>query len=204
MTFRKVDETAMLDAAAEVFAEKGFDGARVDEIALRAGVNKAMLYYRVGDKGEMYRRVVLRGQEGFRNALMSSLAETDDAVDAFRSMILGVAEHASNNRLLPSIILREFAGGASTLPKEALDNLRDIADMVRSTIAMGKDEGAFREVDPVTLQFLVIGTILFLSLTTSMRKTALSDAPGPLTASEIAHSLQDIIIRGIHAEGASI
>ncbi|HOX30939.1 MAG TPA: helix-turn-helix domain-containing protein [Spirochaetales bacterium] len=33
------------DAALRVFAERGFDGARVDEIAKRAGVNKALIYY---------------------------------------------------------------------------------------------------------------------------------------------------------------
>jgi AcrR family transcriptional regulator len=35
----------ILKAAEEIFAEKGFDGARVDEIAKRAGVNKALIYY---------------------------------------------------------------------------------------------------------------------------------------------------------------
>lgn len=35
----------ILRAAEEIFAEKGYDGARVDEIAKRAGVNKALIYY---------------------------------------------------------------------------------------------------------------------------------------------------------------
>ncbi|KLU61013.1 biofilm operon icaADBC HTH-type negative transcriptional regulator IcaR [Peptococcaceae bacterium CEB3] len=35
----------IMDAAREIFAEKGFDGARVDEIAKRAQVNKALIYY---------------------------------------------------------------------------------------------------------------------------------------------------------------
>ncbi|MCL0075611.1 TetR/AcrR family transcriptional regulator [Dehalococcoidia bacterium] len=35
----------ILDAALEIFASKGFEGARIDEIAKTAGVNKALLYY---------------------------------------------------------------------------------------------------------------------------------------------------------------
>ena len=35
----------ILSASAKVFAEKGYDGARVDEIAKRAAVNKALIYY---------------------------------------------------------------------------------------------------------------------------------------------------------------
>jgi AcrR family transcriptional regulator len=44
---KKTDNSAIkiLQAAEEVFAEKGFDGARVDEIAKRANVNKALIYY---------------------------------------------------------------------------------------------------------------------------------------------------------------
>ncbi|MFN2441829.1 MAG: TetR/AcrR family transcriptional regulator, partial [Thermoanaerobaculia bacterium] len=35
----------ILAAAGDIFARSGYDGARVDEIATRAGVNKAMVYY---------------------------------------------------------------------------------------------------------------------------------------------------------------
>ncbi|MBY0217815.1 TetR/AcrR family transcriptional regulator [Paenibacillus illinoisensis] len=45
----------ILAAAEEVFAEKGFDGARVDEIAKRANVNKAMLYYYFQSKEQLLR-----------------------------------------------------------------------------------------------------------------------------------------------------
>jgi TetR/AcrR family transcriptional regulator len=48
MTRHEEDQTSkrrILDATVQVFAEKGFDGARVDEIAKRASVNKALIYY---------------------------------------------------------------------------------------------------------------------------------------------------------------
>ncbi|MBW1769410.1 MAG: helix-turn-helix transcriptional regulator [Deltaproteobacteria bacterium] len=57
----------IMDAATEIFAESGFAGARVDEIAKRAGVNKAMIYYRIGDKKRCVRRYRisnLRGHSG--------------------------------------------------------------------------------------------------------------------------------------------
>ena len=48
----------ILDRAAEVFSQKGFDGARMDEIARRASVNKASIYYHIGDKDTLYAQVL--------------------------------------------------------------------------------------------------------------------------------------------------
>jgi len=50
----------ILAAAEEEFAEKGFFGARVDDIALSAGINKRMLYAYFGDKEYLYKQVLFR------------------------------------------------------------------------------------------------------------------------------------------------
>ena len=55
----KNKEKNILEAAAKHFAINGFGGARVDENALEAGVNKATLYYRIGDKAAIYDRVFI-------------------------------------------------------------------------------------------------------------------------------------------------
>jgi len=50
----------ILQAAFKEFAGKGFAGARVDSIALRAGINKRMLYHYFGDKAALFREVLRR------------------------------------------------------------------------------------------------------------------------------------------------
>src|ERR1051326_2462706 len=55
-------QEALLDAAAEVFAEFGFEGARTDEIAKRAGANVALLFRYFENKEGLYRAVIARGQ----------------------------------------------------------------------------------------------------------------------------------------------
>jgi len=195
------NDEEILDAAAAVFAEKGFSGARIDEIASKAGVNKAMLYYRVGDKQELYRRVVLRGQRGFQKAIMKAIETTSTAPETLAQALLGIAESADENRLIPSIILRELAGRAGTLPKEGLDGVKGFMDTVRSIVTMGVEEGLFRSVDPVALQFLVIGGIFTLSLSSEMRKELSPHNPGPLGHKEISSALLDIIAHGIIREG---
>jgi TetR/AcrR family transcriptional regulator len=50
----------ILAAAFQEFAAKGFAGARVDDIARRAAINKRMLYHYFGDKEELFREVLRR------------------------------------------------------------------------------------------------------------------------------------------------
>ncbi|HTV75369.1 MAG TPA: TetR family transcriptional regulator [Candidatus Baltobacteraceae bacterium] len=50
----------ILSAALKEFAAKGFAGARVDEIARRAAINKRMLYHYFGDKEDLFKAVLRR------------------------------------------------------------------------------------------------------------------------------------------------
>src|SRR6188472_684649 len=54
----RVSPDLILEAAAREFAERGFGGARVDRIARRARVNKAMIYYHFKSKQALYRSLL--------------------------------------------------------------------------------------------------------------------------------------------------
>jgi len=74
----------ILKAATKEFSEAGFAGARVDEIASSARVNKATIYYHIGDKQALYAQVVHRL---FGNAVAQikrniTSAQSPDVVDA--------------------------------------------------------------------------------------------------------------------------
>jgi AcrR family transcriptional regulator len=79
----------ILAAAEIVFAEQGYDGARVDTIAERAAINKRMLYHYFGDKAQLYAavieaiglRLLQRMQATFRSA------EHEDPIVALRLLL---------------------------------------------------------------------------------------------------------------------
>ena len=62
MTKQEIKSTqtkqAILKAAEEEFSEKGIYGARVDEIAAKAKINKGMIYQYFGNKEELYKTVL--------------------------------------------------------------------------------------------------------------------------------------------------
>lgn len=72
----------ILNAAEKEFSSKGFDGARVDQIARVAGVNKALIYYYFKSKKELlkalYERLV---ESGFKSFDLEALAATDPNIN---------------------------------------------------------------------------------------------------------------------------
>lgn len=74
---RNESRQRILDTARGVFAEKGFDGARVDEIALRAGVNKALIYYYFKSKDELLKEILRTFLEERRTSRPKSIQKGD-------------------------------------------------------------------------------------------------------------------------------
>ena len=90
----RVSPDRLLAAAALEFAERGFAGARVDRIARRARVNKAMIYYYFKSKQTLY-RTLLRRTFSLAADRMQAIAESsaappdklDQALAAFAALI---------------------------------------------------------------------------------------------------------------------
>jgi len=68
----------IIDAATDEFAAHGISGARVDEIAAKADVNKRMLYYYFGSKEQLFREIL-------RRKLAERVAEAAGSVELSRA-----------------------------------------------------------------------------------------------------------------------
>ncbi len=69
---------AILDAAEEVFAQHGFDGARIDAIAATAGYNKSLIFHYFEDKFGLYTAVVRRMKEQVESEILTVLQPYSD------------------------------------------------------------------------------------------------------------------------------
>src|SRR5512142_1005488 len=76
---------AILNAAEEVFAEHGFDGARIDMIAQVSGYNKSLIFQYFDDKLGLYSAVIRRADNDMRvwqDEALSELREMELTVNA--------------------------------------------------------------------------------------------------------------------------
>jgi AcrR family transcriptional regulator len=167
---RRVSPDQILDAAALEFAERGFAGARVDRIARRARVNKAMLYYHFKSKQMLYRALLRRtfAQAGERmRAIAASDAPSADKVDrailAFDALI---REHP----FFPAIMLREVAERGAHLDPETLAVLAAVPRAFGAMVAQGVSAGEFREVNPLFTYFSVVVPIVFFQCAAPIRE----------------------------------
>jgi len=71
----------IITAARDEFARRGFDGARVDQIARRAGVNKQLLFYYFHSKRGLFNTVLTRGAAELEQALASLAIGGDGPLD---------------------------------------------------------------------------------------------------------------------------
>ena len=158
---KKDARASILDAAAGEFAESGFAGARVDEIARRAGVNKAMLYYHVGNKSALYEAVLL----GWMDLLLAELGRRvpqSGGAEEKLAALAGVFDAlVRENPHYPQILARELSAGGRNLSKRVFERLAALFKMEGDILSEGVREGRLREVSPVTLHILlVVGTVM--------------------------------------------
>lgn len=99
----------ILEAATEVFSRKGFDGTRIAEIATRAAMPKANIYYYFSSKEEIYSAIIMQLIAGWDDALSNIRPDRDpeEALTAYvRAKLDYSRKHPQESRLFASEILQ--------------------------------------------------------------------------------------------------
>jgi len=190
----------ILAAAAAIFASIGYDGARVDEIAERAGVNKAMLYYHVGDKQQLYTIVLTSAIERALAALQAANEPVESPSEKLQAVLRTFVRFGSENPVFIPLIMREIASGGAHLADEMILRMAGVFRFVASLLKQGVDAGAFRRTDPLLTHVSIIGATFFLVASTPVRqrvaRIAGVETGGP-TPEELAAHVGDLFLKGL-------
>jgi len=185
--------TAILRAAALEFAEQGYDAARVDRIAVRARLNKAMLYYHFGSKQALYLDV-LRETFGAVGARARTIADgPGDGASKLDAWIAAIVEEAGARPWFPPIMLREIASGGTHLDPAIVGLMNAVYAAVRDVIVQGQQEGVFRDADPLLIHLTIMPAVLIFfarERVVAQRKPALGGVGAPRKVAEFVAHMQ--------------
>jgi AcrR family transcriptional regulator len=186
----------ILAAALEIFAERGFDGARTREIAERAGANLGLIKYYFEGKEQLWKAAVTRAfaelQADFVEGLQRStgadgLAWLDRAI---RQFVRFVARHPEFMRLMNDEAKRD-----SPRMRWLADRfVRPMSEAMTAHLARAQGEGLVAPISPVSLRYIVLGAAgLVFSQAPECRYLTGVDPTDPEFAERHADALMDLL-----------
>jgi TetR/AcrR family transcriptional regulator len=192
---------ALMAAGSELFSERGFDGVAIEDLAARAGFNKALVSYHFGGKRGLYVAILDSAFAAMAGRLKAIEADAPSARAALHGYVRAFEQMARERPGFPTLFLREVL--CTGIEPTLVPHLREIVGVSRRLAERGEREGLFRRVDPLLMHFGLIGGLVFFFATEpARRKAAASGAAAFATPSAEAfvRYFEDLTLRGLAPE----
>ena len=196
-------EELILEAALEVFSQRGFHGSTIDQIAEVAGMSKPNLLYYFRTKEAMHRALIDRVLENWLEPLQAFDAEGDPE-EEIRSYIRRKLEMAREfpreSRLFANEILQGAPHIAGVLDGPLKELVDEKAEVIRAWIASGK----VRDCDPHHMIFSIWSTTQhYADFDVQVKAVLGSGRDGADRFEEAARFLEGLFVSGLIVKPAS-
>jgi len=152
------DLEAVLRAAVEVFNERGYDGASMEDLSKRLGIAKSGIYHHVSGKEELLRMALDRALDGLWEAAERARSLDEPAIVRLETLVrdaVGVLVAR-----LPYVTLLLRVRGNTPVEREALARRRAFDGLVASLVEEAERDGDIRaDIDPRLTARLLFGTV---------------------------------------------
>jgi AcrR family transcriptional regulator len=163
---RDAERTRMeiLEIASREFADRGFAGARVDEIASQTRTTKRMIYYYFGSKEQLFVAVLERAYATIRAAEQTIDVDHLDPAAAIRRLAeLTFDHHEAHPDFIRLVSIENIHRAAHiTGTDEFAGQNSPVIELIEGILARGRRQGAFtRDVDAVDLHMMISAFCVF-------------------------------------------
>jgi len=156
---------AILKAAEKEFAEHGVAGARTDEIARAAKVNKALLYYYFQDKESLYGAVLENAFAGLREQVFRALdgdrKPSEKLIEYVNVYFDFLTAHPKYPSLMQREMMRAREGQSKHMDRIVTTHMRPVFAKISGVLQEGIAQGEFRKVDPLHFVPSMVAMIVF-------------------------------------------
>ncbi|NOU59052.1 TetR/AcrR family transcriptional regulator [Marinifilum sp. JC070] len=160
----KSEETQkqILDAAKKIFAAKGLAGARMQEIADEAGINKALLHYYYRNKEKLFEQVFEGAIRKLLGPLASFLADDSELFTKIRNLCHHYYNVLIEYPFIPIFVLSEASANPDRfLRLMKFEGVVEAKEKTRMQIQQYINEGKIRPIDPRELLWNIMSLCIF-------------------------------------------
>ncbi|WP_406864356.1 TetR/AcrR family transcriptional regulator [Streptomyces sp. HUAS MG47] len=182
----------LLDAALQLFAEKGFEGTSVQDVVRAAGVTKGAMYHYFASKDDLLHEIYLRVLRMQTERLDAVVAMDLPVAERVHAAVVDVVVTTIENIESATIFFRSLHQLADENQRQVRRERRRYHETFRALIVEGQREGAFRE--DVSAELSVdycFGSVHHLPMWWR--------PDGPASAAEVARTFADLFVAGITA-----
>jgi TetR/AcrR family fatty acid metabolism transcriptional regulator len=183
---------AIIEAAVQVFSEKGYHNARIEEVAVAAGIGKGTVYEYFDSKLHLFQAVMENSVELYYDSIIPVEGTTLSFEERLRRLIESHVRFCQANRELTRIVFWDTEIMDSELKDWFLSLRKEKEDQLTEVIRQSIHKGELRQFDPYLMTVMLGGIITSLW--------------GPITldnwsidAAELASSITDMIMQGVSA-----
>jgi AcrR family transcriptional regulator len=197
----KSEETQkqILDAAKKIFASKGLAGARMQEIADEAGINKALLHYYYRNKEKLFEQVFEEAIHKLLGPVASFMADDSELFVKIRNLCHHYYAVLIEYPFIPIFVLNE----ASVNPDRFLrlmkfEGVMEAKDKTRKQIEQSINDGKIRPIDPRELLWNILSLCIFPIISRPVAgKLLYPDVEVSEVLKERADKVADFVIQSI-------
>jgi len=157
----KSTEQKILEAAKQVFMEKGLDGARMQDIADKAGINKALLHYYFRSKEKLFEMIFMEEARKFMPKVTSIMMSELTLFEKVEKFVGQYIDTLLQNPLLPIFILNEINRNPKEAIKKIFGNQRPPIEKVEEHIAKLVKKGEIKPIKGHELMINMVSLCIF-------------------------------------------
>jgi AcrR family transcriptional regulator len=191
----RATDQALLAAARELFAERGYDGASIRAITRRAEANLGAVTYHFGSKEALYHAVIASKLAPLQARVDVAADIPGEALERIAAVVGALFDHYADDPALPRLILQQIASGRPA-PPPARAWIRHLAGRLSGLVRAGQADGTIRAGDPLFLALGVVPPALFFHL---MRRPLEEALDLSIDDSATRASMREHVVEGARA-----
>lgn len=154
-------EDKVVSAAKKVFLAKGLAGARMQDIADEAGINKAMLHYYFRSKDKLFEHIFREISGAFLPRVVNILTSEETVFEKIQIFCREYISQVMLTPYVPIFILNEINRQPEAFLKKMFGNRKMPFDVFLKQFQKEVSEGRIKPVDPVHLFVNIMGLCVF-------------------------------------------